>query len=35
MIRSNDNIIKEIASELKDNKDNAYKGIELNINQIR
>lgn len=35
MIRSNDNIIKEIASDLKDNKDNAYKGIALNINQIR
>ncbi|WP_210369168.1 class I SAM-dependent DNA methyltransferase [Borreliella garinii] len=35
MIRSNDNIIKEIASDLKDKKDNAHKGIALNINQIR
>ncbi|WP_210372665.1 class I SAM-dependent DNA methyltransferase, partial [Borreliella garinii] len=34
MIRSNDNIIKEIASDLKDKKDNAHKGIALNINQI-
>ncbi|WP_420025816.1 hypothetical protein [Borreliella yangtzensis] len=27
--------MKEIANYLKDGKDNTYKGIELNINQIR
>ncbi|WP_418906248.1 Eco57I restriction-modification methylase domain-containing protein (plasmid) [Borreliella tanukii] len=35
MIQSNDNILKEITRDLKDGKDNAYKGIELNINQIK
>ncbi|WP_215540825.1 class I SAM-dependent DNA methyltransferase [Borreliella bavariensis] len=35
MIQSSDNIVKEITRDLKDNKDNAYKGLELNIDQIR
>ncbi|WP_151074396.1 class I SAM-dependent DNA methyltransferase [Borreliella turdi] len=35
MIKSSDNIIKEITSDLKDNKDDPYKGIELNIGQIK
>ncbi|WP_215538876.1 class I SAM-dependent DNA methyltransferase [Borreliella bavariensis] len=35
MIQGNDNIIKEIASNLKDGKKNAYKGIELDIDQIK
>ncbi|MGF7102140.1 class I SAM-dependent DNA methyltransferase [Borreliella kurtenbachii] len=35
MIQSNDNIIKEITRNLKDGKDDPYKGIELNINQIK
>ncbi len=35
MIQSSDNILKEIVSDLKDNKDNPYKGIELNIDQIK
>ncbi|WP_419262421.1 Eco57I restriction-modification methylase domain-containing protein, partial [Borreliella afzelii] len=35
MIQSSDNILKEITRGLKDNKDNAYKGLELNIDQIR
>ncbi|WP_418885159.1 Eco57I restriction-modification methylase domain-containing protein [Borreliella carolinensis] len=35
MIQSNDNIIKEITRDLKDDKDDPYKGIELNINQIK
>ncbi|MBB6213707.1 type II restriction/modification system DNA methylase subunit YeeA [Borreliella californiensis] len=35
MIQSSDNIIKEITRHLKDSKDDPYKGIELNINQIK
>ncbi|PRR07169.1 class I SAM-dependent DNA methyltransferase [Borreliella burgdorferi] len=35
MIQSSDNILKEIIRDLKDSKDDAYKGIELNINQIK
>ncbi|WP_330529122.1 class I SAM-dependent DNA methyltransferase [Borreliella valaisiana] len=35
MIQSSDNIVKEITKDLKDNKDNVYQGIELNINQIK
>ncbi|WP_210372423.1 class I SAM-dependent DNA methyltransferase [Borreliella garinii] len=35
MIQSEDSVIKEITRDLKDNKDNAYKGLELNIDQIR
>ncbi len=35
MIQHGDNILKEIVSDLKDNKDNPYKGIELNIDQIK
>ncbi|WP_215536608.1 class I SAM-dependent DNA methyltransferase [Borreliella bavariensis] len=35
MIQSNDNILKEITRDLKDNKDNAYQGIELKIDQIK
>nr|AAU86145.1 hypothetical protein BGP294 [Borreliella bavariensis PBi] len=35
MIQGNDNIIKEMASNLKDGKKNAYKGIELDIDQIK
>ncbi len=35
MIQSSDNILKEITRDLKDSKDDAYKGIELNINQIK
>lgn len=35
MIQGNNNIIKEIVGDLKDSKDNPYRGIELNINQIR
>ncbi|WP_418906231.1 Eco57I restriction-modification methylase domain-containing protein (plasmid) [Borreliella tanukii] len=35
MIQSSDNILKEIISDLRDGKNNAYKGIELNIDQIK
>ncbi|WP_215536343.1 class I SAM-dependent DNA methyltransferase [Borreliella bavariensis] len=35
MIQSEDSFIKEITRDLKDNKDNSYKGLELNIDQIR
>ncbi|WP_210377034.1 class I SAM-dependent DNA methyltransferase [Borreliella garinii] len=35
MIQSSDNVIKEITSNLKDSKDNAYKGIELDVDQIK
>ncbi|WP_418457406.1 Eco57I restriction-modification methylase domain-containing protein [Borreliella andersonii] len=35
MIQSNDNILKEITSNLKDNKDDSYKGIKLYIEQIK
>nr|WP_301349793.1 hypothetical protein [Borreliella bissettiae]WKD00294.1 hypothetical protein QIA02_04435 [Borreliella bissettiae] len=35
MIQSSDNILKEIIRDLKDSKDDAYKGVELNINQIK
>ncbi|MGF7101843.1 type II restriction/modification system DNA methylase subunit YeeA [Borreliella kurtenbachii] len=35
MIQSNDNIIKEITRDLKDGKDDPYKGIQLNIGQIK
>ncbi|WNY65417.1 class I SAM-dependent DNA methyltransferase [Borreliella carolinensis] len=35
MIQSDDNIIKEITDDLKDNKYNPYRGIELNIDQIK
>ncbi|WP_215537943.1 class I SAM-dependent DNA methyltransferase [Borreliella bavariensis] len=35
MIQSSDNILKEITRDLKDNKDNAYQGIELKIDQIK
>lgn len=35
MIQNNDNIIKGIVSDLKGSKYNSYRGIELNINQIR
>ncbi|WNZ72159.1 class I SAM-dependent DNA methyltransferase (plasmid) [Borreliella garinii] len=35
MIQSSDNVIKEITSNLKDSKDNVYKGIELDVDQIK
>ncbi|WP_419261170.1 Eco57I restriction-modification methylase domain-containing protein [Borreliella afzelii] len=35
MIQSSENIIKEIASDLKEGNENAYKGIELDIAQIK
>ncbi|SCW42235.1 hypothetical protein SAMN02983004_01053, partial [Borreliella japonica] len=35
MIQSGDNILKEITRDLKDIKENPYKGIELNIDQIK
>ncbi|WP_418905170.1 Eco57I restriction-modification methylase domain-containing protein (plasmid) [Borreliella finlandensis] len=35
MIQNSDNILKEITSNLKDSKNDPYKGIELNINQIK
>ncbi|EEH00322.1 conserved hypothetical protein (plasmid) [Borreliella finlandensis] len=35
MIQSSDDILKEITRDLKNSKDDAYKGIELNINQIK
>ncbi|MCD2309427.1 class I SAM-dependent DNA methyltransferase [Borreliella burgdorferi] len=35
MIQSSDDILKEITRDLKDSKDDAYKGIELNLNQIK
>ncbi|PRR33091.1 class I SAM-dependent DNA methyltransferase [Borreliella burgdorferi] len=35
MIQSNDNILKEITSNLENNKDNPYKGIKLDIEQIK
>ncbi|QFI15081.1 Eco57I restriction-modification methylase domain-containing protein (plasmid) [Borrelia sp. CA_690] len=35
MIQNSDNILKEITRDLKNNKENAYKGIELHINQIK
>ncbi|PRQ89775.1 class I SAM-dependent DNA methyltransferase [Borreliella burgdorferi] len=35
MIQNNDNILKEITKDLKDGKYDAYKGVELNINQIK
>ncbi|SCW42040.1 hypothetical protein SAMN02983004_01043, partial [Borreliella japonica] len=35
MIQSGDNILKEITRDLKDIKENPYKGIELNIEQIK
>ncbi|WP_421114414.1 Eco57I restriction-modification methylase domain-containing protein (plasmid) [Borreliella americana] len=35
MIQRDNNIIKEITDDLKDNKDDPYKGIELNIKQIK
>lgn len=35
MIQSEDSVIKEITRDLKDNKDNAYQGIELKIDQIK
>ncbi len=35
MIQHSDNILKEITRDLKDNKDDPYKGIELNIDQIK
>ncbi len=35
MIQVRDNILKEIVSDLKDNKDNPYKGIELKLEQIK
>ncbi|MBB6208503.1 class I SAM-dependent DNA methyltransferase [Borreliella lanei] len=35
MIQCDDNIIKEITRDLKDGKDDPYKGIELNIGQIK
>ncbi len=34
-IQGGDNIIKEITRDLKNGKDNPYKGIELNVNQIK
>ncbi|WP_434792927.1 class I SAM-dependent DNA methyltransferase (plasmid) [Borreliella burgdorferi] len=34
-IQGSDNILKEMTRDLKDRKDNPYKGIELNINQIK
>ncbi len=34
MIQSSDNIVKEITKDLKNNKDNVYKGIELNMKHI-
>ncbi|WP_215538188.1 class I SAM-dependent DNA methyltransferase [Borreliella bavariensis] len=35
MIQSSDNILKDVTRDLKDNKDDPYKGIELNIDQIK
>ncbi len=35
MIQSSDNILKEITRDLKDNKEDPYKGIELDIDQIK
>ncbi|ACL34473.1 conserved hypothetical protein (plasmid) [Borreliella garinii PBr] len=35
MIQSNDNIIKEMISDLREGKYNAYKGIKLNVEQIK
>ncbi|OJH14608.1 hypothetical protein ER70_07755, partial (plasmid) [Borreliella bissettiae] len=35
MIQHSDNILKEIVIDLKYNKDNPYKGIEFNIDQIK
>ncbi|WP_418909661.1 Eco57I restriction-modification methylase domain-containing protein (plasmid) [Borreliella lanei] len=35
MIQRDDNIIKEIARDLKDGKENPYKGINLDIEQIK
>ncbi len=35
MIQCDDNIIKEIIRDLKDGKDDPYKGIELSIGQIK
>ncbi|WP_418885673.1 Eco57I restriction-modification methylase domain-containing protein [Borreliella tanukii] len=35
MIQGNDNILKEITGYLRDGKNNPYKGIELNIAQIK
>ncbi|AEL19439.1 Type I restriction enzyme R protein (HSDR_N) (plasmid) [Borreliella bissettiae DN127] len=35
MIQNNDNILKEITKDLKDGKYDPYKGIELNIGQIK
>ncbi|WP_215537563.1 class I SAM-dependent DNA methyltransferase [Borreliella bavariensis] len=35
MIQHSNNILKEIVSALKDNKDDPYKGVELNIDQIK
>ncbi|WP_418885179.1 Eco57I restriction-modification methylase domain-containing protein [Borreliella carolinensis] len=35
VIQSSDNIVKEIASDLKEGNENAYKGIELDITQIK
>ncbi|AJY73058.1 class I SAM-dependent DNA methyltransferase [Borreliella afzelii] len=35
MIQSGDNLLKEITKDLKDGKGNAYKGIKLNIDQIK
>ncbi|WP_418905859.1 hypothetical protein [Borreliella carolinensis] len=34
-IQGGDNIIKEITRDLKNGEDNPYKGIELNVNQIK
>ncbi|WP_418457434.1 Eco57I restriction-modification methylase domain-containing protein [Borreliella andersonii] len=35
MIQSSDNIVKEVTINLKNNKNDPYKGIELNIDQIK
>ncbi|WP_420025276.1 Eco57I restriction-modification methylase domain-containing protein (plasmid) [Borreliella yangtzensis] len=35
MIQNSDNILKEITRDLKDGKNNVYKGIELNIFQVK
>ncbi|MCD2373689.1 class I SAM-dependent DNA methyltransferase [Borreliella burgdorferi] len=35
VIQSSDNIVKEITSDLKEGNENAYKGIELDITQIK
>ncbi|WP_418905526.1 Eco57I restriction-modification methylase domain-containing protein [Borreliella japonica] len=35
MIQGSDNILKETTRDLKEGKDDSYKGIELNIDQIR